>query len=103
MHQELEIRLQVSHRNLGAIRKVLVPCAYEVVDENLAMMLSVPVDAAVPLLESVRVPWDLGVDHQIAVVLEVDALGGGIGCNEDANSRFPGRRLEGGLDLLTQV
>ena len=62
--------------------------------------LAVPVDAAVPLFQAVRVPGDLEVDHPGAVVLEVDALGGGVGGQQDADGTVLGVGLEGRLDPL---
>ena len=43
------------------------------------------VDAAETLLQSVRVPWQVVVDHQMGAALQVDALASGIVCQEDAH------------------
>ena len=49
------------------------------------LFLPVAIDAAVALLHHVRIPRNLDVDEVVAVVLEVDALGGGIGREQDAD------------------
>ena len=47
-------------------------------------LLPVAVDAPVALLQPVRVPRDFVVDQPVAMVLEVQAFGGGIGGKQDA-------------------
>ena len=44
------------------------------VDEDLCGRLAVAVDAAVALLQAVRVPRDLGVGEQVALALQREAL-----------------------------
>ena len=46
---------------------------------------------------------DLHVDHAVAVALQVDALAGGVGGEQDPDRRAIGRRLELGLDALALV
>ena len=58
--------------------------------------LPVTVDTPVALLHHIRIPRDLHMDHVLAEVVEVDALGGGIGREEYAHGRCLARtRLEG--------
>ena len=59
--------------------------------------LAVPVDAANPLLQLVGVERDVVVHQPVAVVLQVDALAGRVGGEQDAHrARWggPGRRAE---------
>ena len=49
------------------------------------MLLAVAVDAADPLLEPVGVERDVVVDQAVAVRLQVDALAGGVGGQQDAD------------------
>ena len=77
------------------------------VDEDLPLavggeeaLLPVAVDAPVALLQPVRVPRDFVVDEPVAVVLEVQAFGGGVGGEQDAHRADFGSRLEGGFDIL---
>lgn len=70
------------------------------VDEHLGAGLAVAVDAAVALLQAGGREGNLHVDHAVAVALQVDALAGGVGGQQDAQG--PHRRvvLELGLDAL---
>ena len=70
------------------------------VDLDFIGTLAVSVDAAVALLHAVRVPWDLVVDEPGAVVLQVDALGGRVGGEEDAHGALLRIVLEGRLHRL---
>ena len=55
--------------------------------------LAVTVDAADALLEPVGVERDVEVDQSVAVVLQVDALAGGVGGEQDPHLRsWPGPR-----------
>ena len=100
-HQEFEVGFEVADLRLGHVPlPVVVPLADEVVDPHPLRLLAVPVDAAVALLQAVRVPGDLEVDHAGAVVLEVDALGGGVGGQQDADGTPLGVGLERRLDPL---
>ena len=110
-HQELQVGVQV--RGPAGERRLLpllVALADEVVDEDLPLtvggeeaLLPVAVDAPVALLQPVRVPRDFVVDEPVAVVLEVQAFGGGVGGEQDAHRADFGRRLEGGFDLFPLV
>ena len=87
--------------------RVLVALADEVVDEDLPLavgreeaLLPVAVDTPVALLQPVRVPRDFVVDEPVAVVLEVDAFGGGVGGEQDADRADSGADLESGLDIF---
>ena len=54
------------------------------------------VDAAVALLHDVGIPGDFDVDEVFAEVVEVDALGSGVGGEQDAHGGgWAGFRLEG--------
>src|SRR5208337_5315476 len=100
-HQELEVGFQVADLRLLAIAlPVVVPFADEVVDEHPLRSLAMAVDTAVALFEAVWVPGDLEVDHPAAVVLEVDALGGGIGGQKNADGTVLRVGLKGRLDPL---
>ena len=71
---------------------MVVAGGHEVEDVDCPRLLAVAVDAAVALLHHVRVPGDLDVDELRAVVLEVDALAGGVGGEQDADlGAFLGR------------
>ncbi len=87
--QELKVAGQVTGISLGVGGIVVVAGRHEVEDVDLITLLAVPVDAAVALLHHVRVPGDLDVDQVRAVVLEVDALAGGVGGEEDPPRRRP--------------
>ena len=60
--------------------------------------LAVAVDSADALLEPVRVERDVEVDEPVAVVLEVDALAGGVGGEKDPHGRLGGILVESGTD-----
>ena len=60
--------------------------------------LAVTVNATIALLHHVRVPRNLDVDQIIAVVLEINTLGRGIGREQDAHGRHIWRGLERGGD-----
>jgi hypothetical protein len=49
------------------------------------LRLAVPVDAADPLFELVRVERDVVVDQPVAVLVQVDALAGRVGGQQDAD------------------
>ena len=67
------------------------------------LALELPVDAAVPLLHAAGVPGDVEVEEVGAVVLEVDALAGRVGRDEDAE-RVVGRLgVERGLQLFARL
>ena len=79
------------------------PCGDEVVDVHLGGGLAVTVDAAVALLQAIRVPGDLPVQQPVAVVLQVDALAGGVGREQDAQRVEVEVVLEDGFDVLAFV
>jgi hypothetical protein len=58
------------------------------------------VDAAVALLEAGGVPGDVEVEEVGAGGLEVDALAGGVGGEQDAHGVVGGVGVEGALDLF---
>ena len=60
--------------------------------------LPVPIDAADPLLEAVRVERDVEVDQPMAVVLEVDAFARRIGGQQNADLGPGGVLVEAGTD-----
>ena len=68
--------------------------------DDLTGALPMAVDTAVPLFHHVRVVGDFEVDHQVAVVLEIDALRRGIGRQQDSHRGFRGVGLESGLHGL---
>ena len=78
-HQELEIGLKIAWPGSGTLAPLLVSLAHEVVDAHFLGPLAVTVDTAVSLLQSIGVPGYLEVDQSAAMVLQVDALGGGVG------------------------
>ncbi len=83
--------------------RIGVAAVDRVPNQDLFRLLSMAVDTAVALLHHVGVVGYLQVDQHVAVVLEVDALGSGIGGQQDADLGVPGVGLEGGLHLLTLV
>ena len=82
--EELEVAVEVARAPAFEVLSVEAR-PDEVEDQHLIGALAVAVDAAVALLEPVRVPGDLVVDQLRAVVLEVDALGRRVGREQDAD------------------
>ena len=68
-----------------------------------AVLLAVAVDAADPLFEPVRVERDVVVDQAVAVALQVDALAGGVGGQQDADRVLGRVGLERQPQLLALV
>ena len=64
------------------------------------LRLADAVDAAEPLLEPVRVPRQVVVDHQMRAALQVDALAGGIVGDHDAHHRIAVEGGDGGAARL---
>ena len=69
------------------------------VPEMADLGLADAVDAAETLLEAVGVPGQVVVDHEVGA-LEVDALAGGVGGEEDAHLRVVAEGFFGGVALL---
>jgi hypothetical protein len=46
------------------------------------MLLTVSVTSAYSLLDALRIPWQVEIDHQ-RTELKVHSLGGGFGCNQN--------------------
>lgn len=63
-HQELEVALQLS--GFGTLGLSGIAGPHEVGDQNLGLLLPVPVDAAVTLLQAIRVPRDLIVNRVLS-------------------------------------
>ena len=100
-HEEFQIAFQVADLagDTGGVEAV----ADEVMDMHLVRLLAVAIHPAVALLHAVGVPGNLEVDQLGTVVLQVDAFGGGIGGEQDADRGFLGVGLEGGLDRLALI
>ena len=64
------------------------------------LLLAVAVDAADPLLQPGRVERDVEVDQPVAVGLQVDALAGGVGGDQDADLLLVRRGGELRADVL---
>jgi hypothetical protein len=95
-------RLRPLHEHLEhAIRFSLR--VQEVVAPHHGRTLELPIDSAIALLEPGRVPRQVEVEQVGAMVLQVNALAGSIGRNEDAQRVFCRVRLECPLDLLAEV
>jgi hypothetical protein len=95
--QELQVGLQ--RARLG-----LAPASPdEVVDQHLRAGLAVPVNAAVALLETVGIPRNLDMHHPVTVALQVDALAGRVGGQQDPYRRFRRVVLEVRLDAFALV
>ena len=62
----------------------------EVVAVDLGVRLELAVDAAVALFQAARVPGHVEVEQVPAVGLEVQALAGGVGGDQDADRVLPG-------------
>ena len=73
---------------------------HEVVAAHLGGRLELAVDAAVALLDAARVPGQVEVEEVGAVRLEVQALAGGVGGEQDAQRVLRGVGVEPALDLL---
>ena len=69
-------------------------------DDNLAGALAMAVDAAVPLLHYIRVIRYFEVDHQMAVVLEINALRSSVGRQQYPHRGIRGVGLERGFHAL---
>ena len=72
----------------------------EVVAADFVGRLELAVDAAVALLDAARVPGQVEVEEVRAVGLEVEALAGGVGGEQDAQRVFGGIGVEPALDFL---
>ena len=84
----------LEHPVLGALRQD------EVVAADLGGGLELAVDAAVALLDAARVPGQVEVEEVGAVRLEVEALAGGVGGEQDAQRVLRRVGVEAALDLL---
>ena len=62
-----------------------LPALADEVPDLRSLRLAVPVDAADPLLKLVRVERDVVVDQPVAVLVQVDALAGRVGGQQDAD------------------
>ena len=93
--EELQVRLE-------GVDGVAPAGADEVADVG-GGLLAVAVDAADPLLEPVRVERDVVVDQAVAVALQVDALAGGVGGEQDADRVLGRVGLERQPQLLALV
>ena len=91
-------KLQIAFQVAGGLPRFgfVKAGADEVVDVHLRMLLPVTVNAAVALLHPIRVPRNFVMNELPAVILQVDAFGGSIGREQNADRRFlrvrPGRR-----------
>ena len=97
-HEEFQIAFQVADLARGL--RCVEAGADEVVDVHLIGLLPVAVHAAVALFHPVWVPRDFVVNQLRAVILQVDAFGGGIGREQDAHRRFLRVGLERRLDRV---
>lgn len=70
-------------------------------DDDLIRALPMTVDASISLFHHIRVVRNFEVDHQMAVVLEINALGGRICRQQYPHRRFRGVGLERGFHGLT--
>ena len=73
---------------------------HEVVAAHLVGRLELAVDAAVALLDAAGVPGQVEMEEVRAVRLEVQALAGGVGGEQDAQRVLRGVGVEPALDLL---
>ena len=93
--EELQVRLE-------GVDGVAPARADEVADVG-CVLLAVAVDAADALLQPVRVERDVVVDQAVAVALQVDALAGGVGGEQDADRVLGRVGLERQPQLLALV
>ena len=84
----------LEHAVLDALRQ------HEVVAADFGGRLELAVDAAVALLDAAGVPGQVEVEEVRAVRLEVQALAGGVGREQDAQRVLRGIGVEPALDLL---
>ena len=82
--------LQIGLVRVGA----RLPALPDEVPDLRSLRLAVPVDAADPLLQLVRVERDVVVDQPVAVLVQVDALAGRVGGEQDADLVLVGWCLE---------
>ena len=79
------------------------PAGADEVGDLYLVGLAVPVDPADALFEPVGVERDVVVDDPVAVPLQVDALAGGVGGEQDPHRVAVGVGLERGLEVLALV
>ena len=91
--EELEI-------GLVRARGCLLPADTDEVADVHRAGLAEAVDAADALLEPVRIERNVVVQDAAAVGLQVDALAGGVGGEQDADRVARRWRLEGGLEVF---
>src|SRR5205807_9611654 len=72
--------------------------ADKVVDVDLGGPLAMTVDTPVALLQAIGIPGDFVVNEAATMALQVDALAGGIRCQQDPHLRFTRVCLASGLD-----
>ena len=72
----------------------------EVPAEHLVGGLQFAVDAAVALIETTRVPWQVEVEQIMTVALQIEALPRRVGGDENAQRMVAGLRIEGVLDVF---
>jgi hypothetical protein len=72
----------------------------KVVTENLFGRLKFTVNTTIALFKPGGVPGDVEVKEVVAVVLEIQALAGCIGCQKDAHRGPGGVGIERFLDLM---
>ena len=85
----------VQNTVLGSLRK------HEVVAAHLRRRLQLVVDTSVPLLDASGVPGEVEVEEIGAVGLEVEALAGGVGGDQDAQGVAGQVGVEAALELLS--
>jgi hypothetical protein len=93
--EELQVRLE-------GVDGVAPAGADEVADVG-CDLLAVAVDATDPLLQPVRVERDVVVDQAVAMALQVNALAGGVGGQQDADGVLGRVGLERQPQLLALV
>ena len=82
------------------------PLAHGMPDVDRLRALSVAINTPVTLLHHVRIPRNLDVNHVLAEIVEVDALGRGVRCQENAHwrglARLGLKRIDDGISVFAR-
>ena len=87
--EELQVSLQIPRTPC----LLLPPGTNEVVDLD-GVMLAIAIDAAVALLQSIRIPRNLVMDESMAVVLKIDTFRRGVGGEQECARRTTSQKPE---------
>ena len=101
-HEVFEVAVEITRFGISHFGKIAV-LADGMPDFDGRVCLPMAVDASVALLHDIGIPRDFEMNHIMAVVLQIDAFGGGIRRNENAHAGYGRGGLERGFDGLALV